>query len=106
MSLVQRSKRGQKMEITQLYDSYNEGRVRHFKPKRTPGNHYVIEIQVLDRMADDSGFFWRNSSVKNDGNIMCFSSESGALDALAAAGLFEAYEARFDHRDGYSVLRW
>jgi hypothetical protein len=95
------------MEISQIYDAYLSGRVRHFKPYLAPGNLYHIELQVLCRKADDTGDFWRNDSLRQDGNIMLFKSQSDAIDSLASAGLLDAYNQRFSiDDDGVTILNW
>jgi hypothetical protein len=94
------------MEISQLFDAYQAGRVRHFRPYLAPDNLYSIDLQVLIRRADDTGDHWVNSTLKRDGAILWYPSQEAAVAALEDVGLKAAYEKRFELRDGLTYLRW
>ena len=95
------------MEISKLFEAYQAGRVRHFKPYLVRNNEVYITLQELCRNADDTGDVWKEGALMSNGQLIWYASEKVALDALASVGLMDAYKQRFTLRDdGVTILNW
>ncbi len=94
------------IELSELSAEYEAGRVRHFTPRCVRYDEYCIDIEILNRVADDSGDVWQRGRVNKDGKIAWFGSLDECIETLAGVGLAEAYELRFDRSKGSVHLNW
>ncbi len=94
------------IELSNLLSGYESGKVRHFVPYCVRYDAYTLDVEVLNRKADNSGYTWRKQSVYENGEVLWFKSLNDVLVALADVGLSEAYKLRFANRDGNTFLNW